>query len=268
MDIQRRRARQYAVCTYALEYDHATDGAEGVFDQALTNGLAAIVAHEWPGEEQGRRGIRSAMQLLDVIEKCGKPMGDGTVRILRTGEPEWEQTPLDEDPMPNFTNVDVKTLRAAIAATQAMRHARDSGEESTPLTEEHLRALRDLDDHPALYALTDEQIDRAEQGLAEANQAEAARATDYWHSLGDGERARRQAIDYKAEYAWETPDSRCEVDTCPVCWTEAFVASDFDDWLDEIGIGSCVACSYRRTAEVANNEARDLEIRRLMERED
>jgi hypothetical protein len=46
-DLNRRRARQYAVCTYALDYDHVTDGAEGVLDQALTNGLAAIVSHEW-----------------------------------------------------------------------------------------------------------------------------------------------------------------------------------------------------------------------------
>lgn len=50
-DMQFRRARQYGFCTYAIAYDRVTDGAEGVFDQAVTNGLAAIVAHNWPGAE-------------------------------------------------------------------------------------------------------------------------------------------------------------------------------------------------------------------------
>ncbi len=43
-DRQNERARQYAVCTYALRNDRASDGAEAIYDQALTNGLAAIVA--------------------------------------------------------------------------------------------------------------------------------------------------------------------------------------------------------------------------------
>src|SRR3954452_11815885 len=89
-ELQARRARHYAVCTYALDYDRASDGAEGVFDQALTNGLAAIVADEWPGEEVGRGGrMLAASKLLDVIEQRGKHKDDGVVAILRPGEPEY-----------------------------------------------------------------------------------------------------------------------------------------------------------------------------------
>lgn len=268
MDAQQRRARQYAVCTYALEHDHVSDGAEGVFDQALTNGLAAIVAHEWPGEEHRGARTLSAAELLTVIETYGKAMDCGTVRILRQGEPEYVQTPLDDDEIPNFTPVDVKTLRDGINATQAIRHARDTDDDSPALTTGHLKALRDLDDHPALYAITDEQIDRAEQNVAETDRAEGERASAYWQSLTDDERSRRRAIDYQDEYAWETPESRCEVDLCPVCWTEAFVASTFDSWLDEIGIGACRACSYRRSPDVADDQAIELQIRRQMDREE
>ena len=79
-EVQAGRARQYPVCTYALDYDRATDGAEGVFDQALTNGLAAIVAHEWPGEEIGRGGrMLAASGLLDAIGR--RDLADGAAHL-------------------------------------------------------------------------------------------------------------------------------------------------------------------------------------------
>jgi hypothetical protein len=268
-ELQARRARQYAVCTYALDHDRATDGAEGVFDQALTNGLAAIVAHEWPGEEVGRRGrMLAAAGLLDVLEQHGKHKDDGVVAILRPGEPEYTQYPFEDEPMPNYTAVNVTVVREALSATQAIRHARDSGEPmDTALTGAHIAALRELDHHPALYALSDEVINRAECSVIQRDRIEQNRALDYWHSLGDAERGRREMIDYEAEYAWETPGDRCEVQDCPVCWQRSLVAGQFDSQLDEIGIGWCAACSYERTREVADDAATTELIRRAVERD-
>lgn len=269
-ELQARRARQYAVCTYALDYDRASDGAEGVFDQALTNGLAAIVAHEWPGAEVGRGGrMLAASKLLDVVEQHGKRKDDGIIAILRPGEPEYTQYPFENEPMPNYTAVNVPVLRDALSATQAIRHARESDEPTDAgLTDAHIAALGDLDDHPALYALSDEVINRAEVGVMQRDRIEQNRALDYWHTLGEDERRRREMIDYETEYAWETRDDRCEVQDCPVCWQRSLVAEEFDGQLDEIGIGWCVACSYQRTSEVADDAATSELVRRAIERND
>ena len=68
--------------------------------------------------------------------------------------------------MPNYTTVNVPVLRDALSATQAIRHARDSDEPTDAvLRGAHIAALRDLDHHPALYALSDEVVDRAEVGV-------------------------------------------------------------------------------------------------------
>ncbi|MFF3518751.1 hypothetical protein [Streptomyces sp. NPDC002573] len=43
-------------------------GHEGIYDQALSNALAAIVAAEWPGQEaKGEGRVHSARRLLKVI---------------------------------------------------------------------------------------------------------------------------------------------------------------------------------------------------------
>lgn len=268
-EIEERRARQYAICTYALDYDRVTDGAEGVFDQALSNGLAAIVAHAWPGAESDDRGVLSAARLLSVLEERGAIRDDGIVHILRPGEPEWDTVPWEDKPVPNFTLIDVPTLREAISASQAIRHARDAGEAvASGLSDAHIQALRELDHHPALYTLTDEMIQRAERNVAEEDAAERDRALDYWHSLGSEEQTRREAFDYAAAYAWETKDGRIEVGECSVCWQEAFVAEEFDGFLDEIGVGTCIACSYRRSRRMADDLATEVQMRRAVERED
>jgi len=267
-DVRERRARQYAVCTYALEYDRVADGAEGVFDQALTNGLAAIVAHEWPGSEMGRRGVLSAAALVDVVEERGKRVDD-EVRILRPDEPEWETVPWEDEPTPNFTSVRVGTLRDAIGATQAIRHARDAGK--TPpqsLSATHIEALSALDHHPALYRLTDEMIDRAERSAADEDAVERERAIEYWDAVGSEERSRREGFDYVDAYAWTGEVERCEVTECPVCWQQAFVAGEFDSYLDEVGVGRCIACSYQRTRRVADDLAMTIQIKRAVEGDD
>jgi DNA-binding protein YbaB len=103
------------------------DGAEGVFDQALTNGLAAIVAADWPGSELWTDDkLHAVSGLLAAIKERGAASG-GIVRVLRPGENKWLTVTFDDQPVPNFTEVDIDTLKDAIDATQATRHARDGG---------------------------------------------------------------------------------------------------------------------------------------------
>jgi hypothetical protein len=117
---QDHRAVQYAVCTYALEHDRVTDGAEGIFDQALTNGLAAIVARAWPGAELKRSLVWSARELLDVIEQRGTRDRDGSVRVLHDPDgPEFEEVLFSDEPLPNFT-----TVRVPCYGTRSTRRRR------------------------------------------------------------------------------------------------------------------------------------------------
>jgi hypothetical protein len=45
------RADEYGRCTRALQEDRTRPDSEGIFDQALTNALAAVVAQRWPTKE-------------------------------------------------------------------------------------------------------------------------------------------------------------------------------------------------------------------------
>ncbi|MEU9059172.1 hypothetical protein AB0D13_09915 [Streptomyces sp. NPDC048430] len=72
------RAYHYARCAAILGADHSAAGAAAVFDQALSNGLAAIVERAWPGEEWKREGLlKSAAELLDVVARSAEPAGGG-----------------------------------------------------------------------------------------------------------------------------------------------------------------------------------------------
>ena len=213
-ETQARRVRQYAVCSYALTQDRITDGAEGVFDQALTNGLAAIVAAEWPGAEtQGAsRIIRSARPLLGVIEQKGTPGGDGVIHLLRAGGPTWLPPIFGDEPAPNFTVVEVAKLRDALAVTSAIRHARDADQDEVAgLSEVHIDALVELAHHPALYSM-DITADRAEGRLHDADAVERQRAAAYYASLDEEEQRLRESVDYEERYGYLARDGRCEVE--------------------------------------------------------
>ncbi|GIJ46838.1 hypothetical protein Val02_37240 [Virgisporangium aliadipatigenens] len=115
------RRLRYGLNVVALERDLVPP--EGPFDVALTNGLAAIVAHDHPGKEKDSKGrMLPASALLKILEDAGAP-------------------------------VDFPALREALVdVTQPMRHARADDEFLLP-TQRHLRALVDLDSHAALLVL-------------------------------------------------------------------------------------------------------------------
>lgn len=256
------------MCTYALGHDRVVDGAEAVYDQALTNGLAAIVAHNWPGSEMEKPGGRMlpASGLLTVIEGRGLVVDGGQVRVLHAeGEPEFEDDPLFGR-VENFVIVDVPTFRKALQETQAIRHARATGDAAASLTEAHVKALEALDHHPALFTITDELMERSQLGIAGRDAAERARAGAYYQALDADERERRQAIDYTEQHEWETKDDRSVVDVCPVCERRALVAPETEAVIGEIGIGFCFVCSYQRAAEVAHEAAYQIDIERQIQR--
>ena len=263
---QHERARQYALCTIALRYDRLGAGAEGVFDQALTNGLAAIVAHSWPGRESNqRRRVLSASDLLKVIEERGKAAADGVVRVLHDPAGPEYGTGLFADLFPNFTSVRVSVLRAAISATQIIRHARDTSQDtSAALTEDHVEALVDLDYHPALRAIAPRMQTDYELGVEAVDRAAQHRAAEYLDLLDGEEYQRRAAIDYDARYR----DEETGVEECPVCNNVSLVASAWDGLLAEVGIGQCVVCGYIRAAMVAEEIASERQYRRALDRRD
>jgi len=265
-DRQRERARQYAVCTYALRHDRVSDGAEAIYDQALTNGLAAIVAHNWPGADMEGSGgnTRAASGLLKVTADRGVQAERERVRVMHAVDQRPSRSSILR--VENFTTVDVPALRDALRVTQAIRHARATGEDGAKLTEQHVEALAALDYHPALFAITDELVERSQAGIAGRDEAERARAAAYYQALDADERERREAIDYVSEHAWETHDDRSVVEECPVCSTRALVAPVQDNVIGEIGIGFCFLCSYGRKAEVAEEAAYQLDMERAIQR--
>ena len=129
-----QRATEYARCTAALRERQDDSGAEGRFDQTLTNALAAIVAARWPAELHNPDGrVKYASQLLTVIEQQTGRSGRISLEDL---EPRLESAfgePIGATP----TVVDIPTLRDGLAATQPARHARGAGRSS----DDHMKAL-------------------------------------------------------------------------------------------------------------------------------
>jgi hypothetical protein len=117
-----RRVR-YATNTHALLDDRVPP--EGPFDAALTNGLLAIVADEWPGSETRKDGqLKSARELLAVLDAHGCP----------------------------FPYVDVPVLRDGLDVSQPIRHGR-AHDEFAIVLRSHIDALAALDAHPLLRFL-------------------------------------------------------------------------------------------------------------------
>jgi hypothetical protein len=86
------------------------------------------------------------------------------------------------------------------------------------------------------------------------------RAAQYIELLGEAELARRSGIDYSEMYG--------EVDVCPVCGIESLVVEGKDGVIDEVPFGQCVVCSYERPPDVADIRAKELDLRRKIERSD
>jgi hypothetical protein len=231
-------------------------GREGIFDQALSNGLAAIVAFEWPGEEAKRNGrVLPASELLKVI--AGHvPATDGIVLIPDkhplSEAPQADKGSLFQPSRPSpHTRIDVATLQSGIDASQKARHGRGAG----TLQRLHIEALLDLDGHESLGVMGEEQQNRIQQVAQREDAASQRRAFEYLERIGEDEAARRaiQAVSPNPYHPKHNPDGR-DLDTCPVCGHEAFCVEGLDPVFGRIGYGQCLVCTYTRTADAAEAE--------------
>ncbi|MGW1163396.1 hypothetical protein ACWD48_35465 [Streptomyces sp. NPDC002519] len=242
-------------------------GREGVFDQALSNGLAAIVACEWPGEELDRnRRVRSASALLKVIEEH-VPATDGIVLIP-------DQHPMPEIPqgdtdslfqvprLSSHTLIDVRTLQNGIEASQAARHGRGVG----GLRHRHIEALLALDGHRSLGVMGEEQQDRIQQIAQAEDVASQKRAAEYLERIGEGEAARRaeHVVNPNAYHPKHNPHGH-DLDICPVCGHETFCVEGLDPIFGRVGYGQCLVCTYARTPGAAEDEAFTEHLRSTMD---
>ncbi|MFF0764302.1 hypothetical protein ACFYWH_30365 [Streptomyces sp. NPDC003737] len=155
-------------------------GHEGIYDQALSNALAAIVAAEWPGEEANSQGrVKFARELLQVI--AGRIPADPATGLCVISDRDadvrsrWEAENLVPEGFWD-TRIDVDLLTNALNVSGRARHGSGTGR----LQHRHVQALLALDRHPALRTLLAAQSDRDDERAQEedarsADQARAAR---------------------------------------------------------------------------------------------
>jgi hypothetical protein len=257
------RPTEYARCTRALVADCERDGVSAIFDAALTNGLAAIVATRWPGQEANGRGrMESASALLGVIEAESEVGSDGVYELADLNPPSSEGdvfgSPLDPSP----TQIDVTVLRDALKRTQVIRHAR--AEPADPLETQHVDALVALNKDSALrVSLEREDVDEYEERILLEDAVERARARAYLDLLSGEEVDRREAVDYEEEYLELDQQDRYNTPhECPVCGITALIERELDSYVDEYPAGTCVACSYVKSFAIADFEGMNEKIRR------
>jgi hypothetical protein len=262
--MQSERAETYAQCTADLELAPTPAAAAGTFDTALTNGLAAIVAHEWPAELAFANGrIKSASALLDVVEKkaTADPEQAGLF-VLPDPEPDKPAAapantswPWVEDIQlpPLDTRIDVESLRDGLNRTQPVRHGRGTGS----LERRHLDALLALDDHITLRCLSSEHADRAWEEAKDADAHTRARAAALLLRIGHEEAARRAqtAAELHEPYHPKHNPDGLDLQHCPVCGYESFSSDHQDEHGIGIGVGQCLVCHYERSPEAAAEEA-------------
>ncbi|MER5556188.1 hypothetical protein ABT001_31730 [Streptomyces sp. NPDC002793] len=239
--MQTNRAYQYARCSAVLAADPEVPGHEATYDQALSNGLAAIVAQQWPGQELSSEGhVKSARQLLKVITKQADAQPDGTYLIA------WP----DRHENPEKICVNTEVLCDGINETQAARHGRGSGN----LQRHHIDALLALDGHPALGRMTEVHSDGQWIKAEVEDRYEQERAETYLAFIGDDEaaaRAERAPGLTEPYHPKHNPDREgTELEECRVCGYTSFrlgFPADFPD----TGIGACLVCSYARSSDVS-----------------
>jgi hypothetical protein len=118
--------RRVRFATNALVLQDNRVPPEGPYDAALTNGLLAIVATDFPGDEVDAKGrTRPATALLDLLEANGNPLAYVDVLLLR---------------------------EALVQLTQPARHGR-ADDEFAVILPPHVGALLALDAHPSLRFL-------------------------------------------------------------------------------------------------------------------
>ena len=151
-------------------------------------------------------------------------------------------------------------LADGIKRTDPVRHGTEGG---SSLNKLHIDALVKLDTHPSLRSMGEALRDEGWMRMVAADREARARALTYVAKLSNEEWARRQDPDYVEDYLPFDPKERASsfgADVCPVCDLETFVVEEADSFGFGIGAGTCRACGYTRTHEMAEDEAMDAKI--------
>jgi hypothetical protein len=260
--LRAQRSLDYARGTAVLDEDHDVPGAVALFEQALCNGLAVIVASRWPGSDLNTKGkVKSAKDLLTVIvaeeARAGKA---GRVLVLNEPTagaasahgvriPRWDDGP---EPEPGV-RVEIAVIREALLVTAPRRHGKLS---EKALERKHVDALVELDAHPNLGILAGEYGDRQVAKEQVRDLWRRGQAEDYLGMLSNDEIERRvlAAQDLLPFDPKERLTSLGLLD-CPVCNQETLLAEHVDDFGIGIASGMCFVCGYYRSHAVVDAEA-------------
>lgn|GEM_PF-3245058 len=251
-------AEIYAAGTALLEQDKEVANAEGIFAQALTNGLLAIAAHsiaDHPAAAVGSRSLPPASKILDDLVTAFDETGG--VCWVPTSEEATELTPTGLVRLGYERKVAVQTdqLRDALRRTNAPRHGRGAG---GVLTDHDIKALVELDAHPALRSLSGRYVDEAWRRGRVEDLNERARAEEYLEFLNEDERAHRLE-NVPVPFGAPSDDVGVPLQECPVCGAEALIATGGDEMGYGIAAGVCFVCSYQRSDAIAHEMNLDAE---------
>ncbi|QRP43072.1 hypothetical protein [Amycolatopsis sp. FDAARGOS 1241] len=145
--------------------------------------------------------------------------------------------------------IETAILMDAIDIANAIRHGNENHGE---LEQRHLDALFELDKHPRLNGMLDEEIEAYEHGDTEANNVRAAIAQDYLSLLDTTEIARRvEAAGWFAPAPGEVGE---DLQDCPVCDQKALIS---EGGIDMYGIGTVPALQFG--AETGRTGVKDLD---------
>jgi hypothetical protein len=212
-----RRVR-YAMNTLALRNEALPP--EGLFDTAVTNALLAIVAHDSPGDEKKPNGQTLPATALLTLAATSPTVDDSCISA--------------------------EVLREGLDLTQPARHGR-ADDEFAVLRADHLTALEDLDQHPALGFLSDAEGKTVDQCI--------------WAAF----------LQVAEEDLPGCPKDRMmfpEPEECPECWRPTFLPSGWDAFGGTSSPGDCVACGYQRSDDAAYENAISEAIERAVSRND
>lgn len=194
--------------------------------------------------------MKSARFLLDVIKTKMEESDEKGVWILRGNGR------LD-------VRVECETLVEGIDHAAAVRHARGVGE----LQHTYVDALLELDTHPALLQVLEEQreSDWVKEEIRQRH--DRLRAWEYLELIGEEEADRRAEAAEDFGVAPGDVDAGATLDECPVCGRDALALTGTDIFGAGVGSGACFVCSYVRSVEEAEDIARDFMMARVMSRD-